>query len=265
MSNVVNVLQTPLLAPKLMNRKSSGAQQPVQLMTVGGGVVTLAWDLLSPFARYVARSPNLTWLKRYSVGHIYSERKCVGLHPRESPELAFDIVTPGPSSQLSDAEVIATISDVFHDSRLRLNRPVHLELSHHLLLKALLIHCGIPDDKRADVCKILKFCGQSEGQLQSRIAKLAIPRQSIDTLLSLIAVEGPLNKVAAALTNVTNRKGEAASLAKQAFHEMEVIVAHAECMGLKSPATVQIELAVHHYSSYSGIIFRFVCQAKLKK
>ena len=232
-------------------------------MNHAGSIVTLSADLQTPFARFISRS-NITWLKRYSIDNVYSERKLVGLHPKSSTEMVFDIVTPAPSSVLADAEVLATVSDVFCDHRLRINRLIMIELGHHLLLKAILIHCGIPEDKRLELCHILKTRSKPEGLL-NRTAKLAIPRQSVDMLLNLLEVEGSVVKVLAALTNLISRKGEAASLAKQALHELDAISTHAEYMGLSNPYRIRIDTALQNYSTHSGMVFRFVCQSNLKK
>lgn len=233
-------------------------------MNHAGSIVTLPTDLQTPFARFISRS-NVTWLKRYSIDYVYSERKLVGLHPKSSPELVFDIVTPSPASVLSDAEVLATLSDVFCDNRLRINRPIVLQLGHFLLVKAVLIHCGIPEDKRSELCHILKTRSKSEGQIQSRLAKLVIPRQSIDMLLNLLELEGSVTKVTAGLTSVSNRKGEAGALVKQALNELDAIVVHAECMGLKNSYSVCIDIALQNYATHSGMVFRFVCQSNLRK
>ncbi len=259
--NRCTILQTPSLAPKAGNKTQ---QSQVLLMNHAGSIVTLPADLQTPFARFISRS-NITWLKRYSVDYVYSERKLVGLHPKSSPEMVFDIVTPSPSSVLADAEVLATVSDVFCDPHLRINRPIMLQLGHHLLLKASLIHCGIPEDKRLELCNILKTRSKSEGHIMSRTAKLAIPRQSIDMLLNLLELEGSVAKVTAALTNLSSRKGEAASLVKQALHELDAIASHAEYMGLCNPFGVRVDIALQHYSTHSGMVFRFVCQSNLKK
>lgn len=233
-------------------------------MNHAGSIVTLPMDLQTPFARFVSRS-NVTWLKRYSVDCVFSERKLVGLHPKSNQELVFDIVTPSPASVLSDAEVLATLSDVLCDGRIRIGRPIVLQLGHSLLIKAILIHCGIPEDKRTDFCHILKTRSRSEGQLHNRIAKLAIPRQAVDLVLNFLEIEGNVAKVAAALTNVSNRKGEAAAFVKQALSEIESIVMHAECMGLKNTFCVRVDTALQNYSIYCGIVFRFVCQSNMKK
>lgn len=225
---------------------------------------TLAADLQTPFARFISRS-NITCLKRYCIDYVYSERKLVGLHPKSSPELVFDIVTPTPSSALADAEVLATISDVFCDHRLKVERKITLQLGHHLLLKAVLIHCGVPEEKRSELCHILKSRSKSEGQVQNKTAKLGIARQSVDMLLNLLELEGSVGKVTAALTNLSSRKGEAAALAKQALQELDAIVIHAECMGLRNSIGIRIDTALQNYNTHSGMVFRFVCQTNLKK
>lgn len=256
--------QTPALAPKVGNQLNQQRLSQVLLMNHAGSIVTLPVDLQTPFARFISRS-NVTWLKRYAIDYVFSERKLVGLHPKSCPELVFDVVTPSPASLLSDAEVLATVSDIFSDSRLKFNRPITLQLGHHLLLKAILIHCGIPDDKRSELCQILKSRSKSEGQLQSRVAKLTIPRSSIDMLLNLLELEGSVAKVTAALTNVSSRKGEAGILVKQALNDLDVIVGHAENMGLKNGVSIRIDVALQNYATHSGMLFHFVCRSNLRK
>lgn len=238
---------------------------PVQLMNQAGSIVTLPADMHTPFARYISRA-NVSWLKRYSIDQAYNDRRLVSSHPKSSTELAFDIVTPSPSSILADAEVIATLSEVLHDPRLRFNRPIVLLLGHHLLLRAALIHCGIPQDKHSELCHALQSRSKSDnGLIYTRAAKLAVPRQSIDMLTNLLELEGNISKLSASLTNLTSRKGEAASLAKQALHELDAIASHAECMGLKCNLVCRVDGALHSYDAYSGIVFRFVCQSNLRK
>lgn len=233
-------------------------------MNHAGSIVTLPMDLQVPFARFISRS-NVTWLKRYSIDYVFSERKLVGLHPKSSPELVFDIVTPSPASVLSDAEVLATLSDVLCDIRIRFIRPIVLQLGHHLLLKAVLIHCGIPEEKRTEICHILKTRSKSEGQFYGRVTKLAIPRQSVDMVLNFLEIQGNVAKVTAALTNISNRKGEAATLVKQALSEIDSIITHAESMGLKNTVCIRLDTALQNCTTYSGMVFRFVCQSNLKK
>lgn len=252
------------MAPKSNEQPKSKELHQVQLMNHAGGIVTLPTDLQTPFARYISRS-NVMWMKRYSVDQVYFERKLVGLHPKVNTELAFDIVAPSPGSFLADAEVLATLSDIFRDPRLKITRTISLQMGHLLLLKAVLIYCGIPEEKRADLCKVLKLRSKSDGQIFSRVAGLAIPRQSLEVLLNLLELEGSVSKVIAALTNVVSRKGDAASSAKQALHELDVIITHAEHMGLRLQVKVRIDIALEYYTSYSGMVFQFVSQSTQKR
>ena len=234
-------------------------------MTQAGGVVTLPMDLQTPFARYIGRS-KITWLKRFDVSKIYSEEKgSRTIHPKCSSELTFDIVTPSPASVLSDAEVITTISNILHDHRLRISRPLSLQIGHRLLLEAILIHCGIDEDKRKDVCHILKVCSKSESHIRSRASKLALSTQSIEMLLPFLEMEGTAAKMKSSLSHLLNTKEESASLAAQALDEIDVIMARAEDMGLKSEFTVVIDLAIQHYNIYSGLVFHFIDRPKSRK
>jgi len=234
-------------------------------MTQTGGVVTLPMDLQTPFARYIGRS-KITWLKRFSISKIYGEEKGSRMiHPKCSSELTFDIVTPSPASVLSDAEVMTTIADILHDHCLRISRPLSLQIGHRLLLEAILIHCGIAEDKRKDVCHILKVCSKSENHIRNRASKLAISAQSVEMLLPFLEMEGSAAKMKASLAHLLNTKEESASLAAQALHEIDVIMAHAEDMGLKLEFTVVVDVAIQHYNIYSGIIFRFIGRPKSRK
>lgn len=81
-------------------------------------------------------------------------------------------------------------------------------------------------------------------------------------LMSLLQLEGTLSKITSSLTSLLNRKGEAASLAKQALHELDAIAASAEHMGQKSAISIRLNVALHSYATHSGFVFRFVCQSK---
>jgi hypothetical protein len=53
------------------------------------------------------------------------------------------------------------------------------------------------------------------------------------TLFRLIETESPISKVVSAFHVITKRKGEASSLAKQGFHELEKIISNTEALGVK--------------------------------
>ena len=82
-------LVMPLLTPYIKNSRKPASR----LMTHSGGVVTLPYDLRTPFAKHVVFG-EVRVLRRYSIGRVYRENKLVNFHPKQLFECAFDIVMP---------------------------------------------------------------------------------------------------------------------------------------------------------------------------
>lgn len=80
-------------------------------------------------------------------------------------------------------------------------------------------------------------CWQAEKssnfQMQTHLISPCLTEQAMATLFSLTEMESPISRVASALRVITNRKGEAASLAKQGLHELETIITNTEALGVK--------------------------------
>lgn len=73
----------------------------------------------------------------------------------------------------------------------------------------------------------------SKFQVQTHLISLCLKDQAMVTLFNLIEIESPISKVASTFRVITKRKGEAASLAKQGFHELETIIVNTEALGVK--------------------------------
>jgi len=123
-------------------------------MDHSGMLVMLPFDLRIPFARYVARN-NILNLKRYCIERVFRPRKLDRFHPKELLECAFDIVTSTTNSSLPTAEVIYTICEIIQEFPALQERNYSIYLNHTTLLKAILLHCGIPEDKLSQVYVIL--------------------------------------------------------------------------------------------------------------
>lgn len=82
---------TPLLSPFVTNNHTAAER----LMNQSGGVVTLPYDLRTPFAKFVVYTGiGRNLLRRYAINRVYRESKFD--HPKEFYECAFDIITPDP-------------------------------------------------------------------------------------------------------------------------------------------------------------------------
>nr|XP_030698930.1 eIF-2-alpha kinase GCN2 isoform X2 [Globicephala melas] len=145
-------LCTPLLLPR--NRQIYEHNEAALFMDHSGMLVMLPFDLRVPFARYVARN-NILNLKRYCIERVFRPRKLDRFHPKELLECAFDIVTSTTNSSLPTAEIIYTIYEIIQEFPALQERNYSIYLNHTMLLKAILLHCGIPEDKLNQVYVIL--------------------------------------------------------------------------------------------------------------
>nr|XP_058914977.1 eIF-2-alpha kinase GCN2 isoform X5 [Kogia breviceps] len=145
-------LCTPLLLPR--NRQIYEHNEAALFMDHSGMLVMLPFDLRVPFARYVARN-NILNLKRYCIERVFRPRKLDRFHPKELLECAFDIVTSTTNSSLPTAEIIYTIYEIIQEFPALQERNYSIYLNHTMLLKAILLHCGIPEDKLSQVYVIL--------------------------------------------------------------------------------------------------------------
>ncbi|XP_038072297.1 eIF-2-alpha kinase GCN2-like isoform X2 [Patiria miniata] len=257
-------VNTPLLLPR--NKQLERSEMCVNLMTHSGGLVSLAYDLRIPFARFVARN-NVTNLKRYCIERVYRERQIYGCHPRELTECAFDIVTSSSVGLIPDAEILHIVSEIINEFPALQARNYSIRLNHTSLLTAVLNHCGIPGDKHHEVYKILSDARTeklTKLQIQTRLCSMSLSEQQVRNLYSYIELEGHHSKVAGALKSLVNCKGPSGSMVKQGLHELEAIISQAQVFGIRLEMIVTLSL-VYNIHCFSGVIFQFVAESVHRK
>ncbi|XP_033626734.1 eIF-2-alpha kinase GCN2-like isoform X1 [Asterias rubens] len=257
-------VNSPLLLPR--NQQVETSEMGVNLMTYGGGLVSLAYDLRVPFARLVARN-NITNLKRYCIERVYRERRIFGCHPRELTECAFDIVTSTSAGLIPDAEVLHVVSEIINEFPALQARNYCIRLNHTAILRAVLNHCGISEDKHHEVYKILSDARTeklSKLQIQTRLCSLSLTEQEVSNLYSYIELEGHHSKVAGTLKPLSKGKGPNASMIKQGLHELEAIITQAQVFGIRLEMIVTLSL-VYNIHCFSGVIFQFVAEPVHRK
>ncbi|KAK3093827.1 hypothetical protein FSP39_020697, partial [Pinctada imbricata] len=229
-------LNTPLLMPKcdLYNKTD---QYPC-LMDHSGHLVALPFDLRIPFARYVARN-NVVNMKRYSISKVYRAKKVYGQHPRELTECAFDIVSSTPGSLIPDAELLIMMEEIIAEFPVLQQRTYYIRVNHVSVLHAVFLHAGVPQEKFHEVQHVLsgsKIESQNKSHGKS-LTNLGLNEQTISTLLTMLEIEGPYNKVSSYLKSVTKTRGE-------------IFVT----LGL-----------VYNPQHYSGLMFQVLSDSKKKK
>uniref|UniRef100_A0A3Q2ZR02 eIF-2-alpha kinase GCN2 n=1 Tax=Kryptolebias marmoratus TaxID=37003 RepID=A0A3Q2ZR02_KRYMA len=258
-------LHTPLLLPR--NRKLYDGNELACFMDHSGMLVTLPYDLRMAFARFVARN-NITQLKRYCIERVFRPRKLDRAHPRELLECAFDIITPITNNLLPDAETIYTISEIVQEFPALQERNYNIYLNHTSLLKAILLHSGVPEDKLNQASNIL--CDAMNEKLtrrevEAKFCNFSLSSTSLQMLYKYIDNgKGTLQELNPLLTSLTKQKTAVTQLAKQGVKDLEELTLLLRRLGVKLRVVVNLGL-VYKVQHHSGVIFQFVAFIRKRK
>ncbi|XP_027975222.1 eIF-2-alpha kinase GCN2 isoform X2 [Eumetopias jubatus] len=250
-------LCTPLLLPQ--NRQIYEHNEAALFMDHSGMLVMLPFDLRIPFARYVARN-NILNLKRYCIERVFRPRKLDRFHPKELLECAFDIVTSTTNSSLPTAEVIYTICEIIQEFPALQERNYSISLNHTMLLKAILLHCGIPEEKLSQVYVILYDAVTEKltrREVEAKFCNLSLSSNSLCRLYKFIEQKGDLQDVTPAINSLIKQKTGIAQLVKYGLKDLEEIVGLLKKLGIKLQVSINLGL-VYKVQQHNGVIFQFV-------
>uniref|UniRef100_A0A672JYD7 Eukaryotic translation initiation factor 2 alpha kinase 4 n=1 Tax=Sinocyclocheilus grahami TaxID=75366 RepID=A0A672JYD7_SINGR len=199
-------------------------------------VFCLIVSLQLAFARFVARN-NISHLKRYSIERVYRPRKLDRAHPRELLECAFDIVIPISNSLLPDAEAIYTVSEVVQEFSALQDRNYTVHLNHTSLLKAVLMHSGVPEDKLTQASNILCDAMSeklTKREVEAKFCNLSLSNNSLQTLYKFIEQKGDLQELLPLINSLTKQKSSAvAQMAKQGQKDLEEVMSLLKKLSIK--------------------------------
>ncbi|XP_035887538.1 eIF-2-alpha kinase GCN2 isoform X3 [Phyllostomus discolor] len=250
-------LCTPLLLPR--NRQTYEHNEAALFMDHSGMLVMLPFDLRVPFARYVARN-NILNLKRYCIERVFRPRKLDRFHPKELLECAFDIVTSTTNSSLPTAEIIYTIYEIIQEFPALQERNYNIYLNHTMLLKAILLHCGVPEDKLNQVYIILYDAVTEKltrKEVEAKFCNLSLSPNSLCRLYKFIEQKGDLQDLTPAINSLIKQKTGVAQLVKYGLKDLEEVVGLLKKLGIKLQVLINLGL-VYKVQQHSGIIFQFV-------
>ncbi|XP_012935952.1 eIF-2-alpha kinase GCN2 isoform X1 [Aplysia californica] len=253
----------PMFMPK--SSVYQNAEQLVQFMDHRGSLVAVPLDLRVPFARYVGRN-NIQSMKRFAIEKVFREKKFYNIlynvHPRELTECDFDIITSS-GSLIPDAEVLTVVQEVIDLFPSLQNRKYCVRINHMSVLKAILLHCGIPETTHQ---RALTLLAETMNNKAKRTAALEseLKVKVTEQLSALLDTEGPLGKISSILRCITKTMGQASTLAKSGLHDLEHILSHATSLGLKLEVLVSLGL-IYNPQQYSGVVFQVMCDNRKKK
>ena len=132
------------------------------VMDNNGCIIQAPYDLRIPFARYIARTPNLNTptFRRFAIDKVYRSR-IIGYHPKQLYECAFDIVNIQNGVQwpvLPDVEVLSVLNEIIDSFDCLKNRPFILRLNSIAFLKSVFGYFEI-DEKHFDL--VLRIIAES--------------------------------------------------------------------------------------------------------
>lgn len=258
-------LQTPLLLPR--NRRLYEGCETACFMDHSGMLVSLPYDLRLAFARFVARN-NISHLKRYSIERVFRPRKLDRAHPRELLECAFDIIIPISNSLMPDAEAIYTVSEVIQEFSALQDRNYTVHLNHTSLLKAVLLHSGVPEDKLTQASNILCDAMSeklTKREVEAKFCNLSLSNNSLQTLYKFIEQKGDLQELLPLFNTLTKQKSSAvAQMAKQGQKDLEEVVSLLKKLAVKLQVVVNLGL-VYKVQHHCGVIFQFVAFIRRRK
>ncbi|XP_029456049.1 eIF-2-alpha kinase GCN2 isoform X2 [Rhinatrema bivittatum] len=250
-------LHTPLLMPQ--SKKLYETSEAACFMDHSGMLAILPYDLRIPFARFVARN-NITNLKRYCIEKVFRPRRLDRSHPKELLECAFDIITSSSNSSLPMAETIYTITEIIQEFPVLQERNYSIYLNHTSLLKAILLHSGVPEDKLAQVYNIL-YDAMTEKltrrEMEAKLCNLPLSSNNLACLCRLIEQKGDIQDLSPILISLTRQKIGVTQLIKNGMKELEEVLNLLKRLGVKLQVVVNLGL-VYKVRQHNGIIFQFV-------
>ncbi len=247
----------------LYDSNRSTTRSVVEVMTRGGKVVGLPYDLRVTFARFLARS-RISSLKRYCIAPVFREFQIFGYHPREQVECAFDVVTP-TATPAADAEALFVADEIltelpaFRDAA---GGRCFFRLNHVFLLRGILSNCGVAEEHHRAVYSVMReSAGWTKAQRATHLVNLGIPERTALSCLNVLEHEGTLSKVGGILRHLTRKKNSASADMKLALVELEAVVERAKAMGARCPMVISPSL-VYNPGHFSGLVFQLVRKKK---
>lgn len=103
----------------------------------------------------------------------------------------------------------------------------------------------------------------SKIDLKIYLISLGLSDNAIDTLISMLELESPINKITSPLQIITRKKSETSQLAKTALNELKLIVRNSELFGVELPILIAPGL-LYNVHQYSGMMCQLTCEIKKK-
>lgn len=174
--------------PPLLLAKTDNYDGPTLLMT-NGQVVQLPFDLVRPFARYIAQN-EIFDMKRFVIDRVFRENPTGG-QPKQFLEASFDIVFSHNDPIMPELQVLKITNEITN-AIAGASTPVVLRLNHHDILSAVLSQSLVPNAKRSQVFSLLALYSTASWAKIKNIlgSEIVLSSACIESLSKLYGIKG---------------------------------------------------------------------------
>ncbi|MDE1761670.1 MAG: histidine--tRNA ligase [Candidatus Micrarchaeota archaeon] len=241
-------LETPGIENmETLNAKAYGTDASKQIYKLEDGESGLRFDLTIPMARYVAMNTGMPLpFKRYQIGAAWRKDEPQKMRYREFTQADADIV--GSASVESEAEAISAAALAIDELGIK---EFAVVLNSRVILDKVLASFGVPQDKHADVMRLIDKLDKSDRDtIVLQIQKLGVADRDAEKLMEFIKEEGSndekLGRVAA---NIDGAKDEVERLRK--------LLLLLDAYNLSNKVKVDLALA-RGLDYYTGAVWEYV-------
>ncbi|XP_068241423.1 eIF-2-alpha kinase GCN2 [Palaemon carinicauda] len=244
-----------------------GKDNLVYLMSRRGELISAQYELRYPFARFVARN-EIKYMRRYCIDRVQRASKVSGIHPKESYECAFDIISSKREYPESAARVMLAAHDLIKQIIQERTQDISISVGHMELVYVILKHCGIEESLHNKLIILLKEWSGKRMTFENLVEclrDLGVARSSAESLKGFLVLDGPVEEVIKSLKDkgLTSRHKSLIPLAKQVISEIEVITETAFILGVKYHVKLK-PLMVADVHLYCGFICQFLMDVRKK-
>ena len=192
--------------------------------------VALHFDLTVPLARYVAQHKDkLTFpFRRYQMQKVWrGERPQKGRY-REFYQCDIDVIGRNSLGLINDAEMPAVIYRIFREMQIG---AFIIRINNRRLLQGFYINLGIPDDKVADVLRVVDKIDKisRERVQQDLITRLGVAEAHATAIVELAGMDAPTDEL---LNTLRNSPSMSNATFAQGVNELSEVVAGVRNLGV---------------------------------
>lgn len=240
----------------------------MQLLDPFGNLVQLAYDMILPHARRLARQKEVVRCS-FTFGGACRDT-FQGLGPKVSEEVDFDIINDArdraPELARNDAEVVRTMDELLSElPSFGASINVCFHISHGILIDAILDYCRVPlalQHTVKDVLSKLGFANCDWAQTRSQLRVTGLSDTTLDDLKLFDWREGSDKAFKRLRTLLDRGKSQVKSRSEEAIGQLQNIVGNVVAIGVTRKVYIAPFGCFNAKFYATGVMFQAVLEKK---